>query len=101
METKTTAKLKPSSLAFYWRRQPPLGKCAIMLGYVLLICVALSCLLPLLWMAATSLKEYSRVFTYPPEFLPNPITFANFEKLFTTVPFGRYEIGRASCRERV
>lgn len=79
-----------SEFGFYWRRQSPLGKLAVALGYVMLVFVAVSCLLPLLWMVATSLKEYAKVFTYPPEFIPNPVTLQNYEKLFSSVPFGRY-----------
>lgn len=59
-------------------------------AYLLLFGIAFTCVLPLLWMLATSLKEYSKVFVYPPEFIPNPVTFANYIKLFSTVPFGRY-----------
>lgn len=79
-----------SDFGFYWRRQGPLGKLAVGLGYVMLLLVTISCLLPLIWMVATSLKEYAKVFTYPPEFIPNPITLQNYEKLFSSVPFGRY-----------
>lgn len=62
------------------------------IAYIFLFGIAFTCVLPLLWMLATSLKEYSKVFVYPPEFIPNPVTFANYEKLFSTVPFGRYLI---------
>lgn len=59
-------------------------------AYVLLIFIAFTCVLPLVWMLSTSLKEYSKIFVYPPEFLPNPVTTENYVKLFSTVPFGRY-----------
>lgn len=62
----------------------------LLIAYIFLLGVAFTCVLPLLWMLATSLKEYSKVFVYPPEFIPNPVTFENYVKLFSTVPFGRY-----------
>jgi len=68
------------------------GKLVLALGYIVLLFVAATCLIPLVWMMATSLKEYSKVFTYPPEFIPNPVTFANYQKLFTVVPFLNYMI---------
>lgn len=63
---------------------------SLLLMYLLLIFIAIFCILPFVWMVATSFKEYSKVFVYPPEFIPNPVTFANYEKLFSTVPFMRY-----------
>lgn len=79
-----------SEFSFHWRRLSPFGRVRVSLGYVALIFFAFICLLPLVWMLATSLKEYSKVFVYPPEFLPNPVVLTNYRKLFTSVPFGRY-----------
>ena len=78
--------------AFRFRRLSLLSKVALVLGYVMLIVVAATCLIPLIWMIATSFKEYSKVFIYPPEFIPNPVTLESYIKLFTVVPFLNYLI---------
>lgn len=72
-----------------YKKKFPLSP-GLIVAYIFLLGIAFTCVLPLLWMLATSLKEYSKVFVYPPEFIPNPVTLDNYVKLFSTVPFGRY-----------
>jgi len=59
-------------------------------GYTVLIGVALTMIVPFIWMVTTSLKEPNSAFAYPPQLLPTEINFKNYEMLFTLVPFGRY-----------
>ncbi len=59
-------------------------------GYTILIGVALTMIVPFIWMVTTSLKEPNSAFAYPPQLLPTEINFKNYEMLFTLVPFGRY-----------
>lgn len=61
-----------------------------LLGYAVLIIIALTMVIPFIWMVTTSLKEPNATFAYPPQLLPTEINFANYELLFTRVPFGRY-----------
>ncbi len=60
------------------------------LGYAVLILVALTMIIPFIWMVTTSLKQPNATFSYPPQLLPTEINFSNYEMLFTLVPFGRY-----------
>lgn len=60
------------------------------LGYLVLIAVALSMVVPFLWMVTTSLKPSGAAFAYPPEILPRDLDWSNYRRLFTLVPFGRY-----------
>lgn len=76
-------------MSMKYKKKIPMSP-GLLIAYIFLFGIAFTCVLPLLWMLATSLKEYSKVFVYPPEFLPNPVTFDNYVKLFSTVPFGRY-----------
>lgn len=62
------------------------------LGYAVLIVVALTMVVPFVWMVTTSLKQPNATFSYPPQLLPTEIDFRNYELLFTRVPFGRYFI---------
>ncbi|MDQ6604278.1 MAG: carbohydrate ABC transporter permease [Chloroflexota bacterium] len=46
--------------------------------FVVLVAAALVNLVPFLWMISTSLKPLSKVFAYPPEWIPNPIKWSNY-----------------------
>jgi multiple sugar transport system permease protein len=58
--------------------------------HALLLGGAALMLLPLGWMLSTSLKEAGDVFLYPPAWVPNPVRWANYRDIFTTVPFARF-----------
>jgi len=60
------------------------------LGYATLIAVAALLVLPLYWMLSTSLKSPEQTFAIPPEWIPNPLQWDNFTKVFEEVPFGRF-----------
>lgn len=60
------------------------------LGYLLLVVVALSMVVPFIWMVTTSLKPSGTEFAYPPEIFPTSFEYQNYIKLFTLVPFSRY-----------
>jgi multiple sugar transport system permease protein len=55
-------------------RNPLIGT----LLFVILVAAALVNLVPFLWMISTSLKPLSKVFAYPPEWIPNPIKWSNY-----------------------
>lgn len=60
-------------------------------GWYLLLCgVGILMIIPFIWMLSTSLKESSAVFSYPPEWIPNPIVWENYIKAWQAAPFGRY-----------
>ncbi|MEY2978681.1 MAG: carbohydrate ABC transporter permease [Prochlorotrichaceae cyanobacterium] len=59
--------------------------------YSLLTIVAIVMLLPLLWLTTTAFKSASEnVFAFPPQFLPQHPTLANFVTVWREHPFGRY-----------
>jgi multiple sugar transport system permease protein len=60
------------------------------IAYLLLGLTAISMIFPFYWMVATSLKSESRVFAFPPEWIPNPPLFSNYTYIFTELPFGQY-----------
>jgi multiple sugar transport system permease protein len=61
-----------------------------MLKYVLLTVVSLMILAPFLWMVSTSLKDFSQIFMFPPQWLPSPIAWKNYVDLFANQPFHLY-----------
>ena len=63
----------------------------IALMYALLAGIAISMLLPLLWLISTSFKSGAEnIFEIPPRFWPQEPTFSNFVKVWQAEPFGRY-----------
>jgi multiple sugar transport system permease protein len=60
------------------------------LGYATLIAVAVVLVLPLYWMLGTALKSPQQTFALPPEWIPNPVEWRNFERVFQEVPFARF-----------
>lgn len=46
--------------------------------------------LPFIWMLSTSLKPESEVFHFPPRFIPDTLTVANYINLFQRLNFTRY-----------
>lgn len=58
--------------------------------HLLLILLSITCLLPLIWMISTSFKEQFQVFTYPPEWLPDPWTLKGYQRLFSISPISNW-----------
>ncbi len=58
--------------------------------YLLLSFVAFVVLIPFYWMIITSLKDYSEIFSFPPQWFPNPIKWSNYAELFRDYPYHRY-----------
>src|SRR5699024_12545480 len=59
--------------------------------YSLLILLSLFILGPFLCLISTSLKsDGENIFQYPPQLIPEKITFMNFVKVMDTFPFWRY-----------
>ena len=67
----------------------------IVLGYAGLGAAAAFFLVPLLWIAVTSLKTPDQLFQYPPRWIPDHPTLANYRYLFDKVPIGRYSLNSA------
>lgn len=60
------------------------------LKYTLCIIIAVLMLSPFYWMISTSLKEYSKVLLFPPQWWPNPIVWQNYIDLFRMQPYVKY-----------
>jgi multiple sugar transport system permease protein len=60
------------------------------LGYAILVLVALMMVVPFIWMVSTSLKSPGSEFSYPPQILPTEINLSQYQRLFANLPFARY-----------
>lgn len=54
--------------------------------FVIIALGAATMLVPFLWMISTSLKTASDAFAFPPEWIPNPVDWANFVEVWDVVP---------------
>jgi len=61
-----------------------------LVAYLVLSITAVVSILPFLWMVSTSLKGDGQIFTWPPQLIPDPFVWSNYQKVFEQVPFERY-----------
>jgi multiple sugar transport system permease protein len=62
---------------------------ANILAYVLLTGLGILFALPFFWMLSASLKIESDIWNYPPEWIPNPVRFANYPEALSLMKFPR------------
>jgi multiple sugar transport system permease protein len=58
--------------------------------YGSLVLIAVSMLIPFLWMLSTSLMGEFEVYQFPPRFIPSTFRWSNFAEAMTLQPFGRF-----------
>ncbi len=58
--------------------------------YSCLLLIAISMLVPFLWMLSTSLMSELEVYQFPPRFIPSMLRWSNFAEAMTLQPFGRF-----------
>jgi multiple sugar transport system permease protein len=70
-------------------RIPLSKKIRSIIKHIVLIIVAISMILPFFWMVSTALKTSNNVFSIPPQWIPDPVQWSNFSRVFETIPFLR------------
>jgi len=60
------------------------------LTWIVLVILTIMMLFPLGWMVSTALKERKQIFTYPPQWIPDPILWSNFREAMTVFPFATF-----------
>ncbi len=58
--------------------------------YAFLVAFGVTMILPFLWMLSTSLKETQAVYVFPPKWIPDPVVWASYLKVWSVVPFARF-----------
>lgn len=61
-----------------------------LLLYVVLSLIGVLMLLPLFWLLSTSLKGRGLEFTFPPQWIPEPVVWSNYVEALTILPFGQF-----------
>lgn len=59
---------------------------ATIIAFTLMFLGSLTMVLPFLWMLSTSLKQSRLVFDFPPQWIPNPVDWANYLEVWNIVP---------------
>ncbi len=61
-----------------------MGRAVLYLCFVL---ISIITVFPFLWMLSTSFKTAGNAVLIPPQWIPDPVSYANYPRLFTTLPF--------------
>jgi len=61
-------------------------------AHVCFVLVSIAMLMPFFWLITSSLKRPEQIFVFPPQWIPNPVHWDNYTKLFDTVPVIRYAV---------
>lgn len=69
------------------RKRYPLGR---IVAYIILLAGSLLMLYPFAWLLRSSFMSTAQIFTFPPEWIPDPILWSNFKDSLTIVPFSLY-----------
>lgn len=77
------------------RRRAPAATWAARLGALAMAAGGILLLLPVLWMASTSLKPLDRVFELPVQWIPWPPRWENYAAAWRRFPFDRYFVNSA------
>lgn len=65
-------------------------KIRLILGYLILILIAISMLWPFFEMVNLSFSPNSQIFSYPPKVFSKSFTIGNYLSVFSSIPVGRY-----------
>ncbi len=60
------------------------------ISYSLLMAGAFSMLTPFIWMLITSMMTQKQIFSYPPEFIPDPLYIKNYPDVVKSIPVATY-----------
>ncbi len=58
----------------------------------LLVFMAFLMFAPFVWLVSSSLKSQTQIFSYPPQWIPDPYHWDNYTRALTTKPFGLYVV---------
>jgi ABC-type glycerol-3-phosphate transport system permease component len=79
-----------TTLVQFLRRNTVQNAIRMTLVYGLLIIFACVISIPLVWMIGTSLKTSQQIFTWPIEWIPNPVVWSNYPEALSVRPFSRW-----------
>ncbi len=59
-------------------------------SYVVLVVGSIGFIVPFIWMVTTSLKDQSQIYTFPVQWIPKPVMWENYKRLFEQAPMWTY-----------
>ncbi|WP_191565617.1 carbohydrate ABC transporter permease [Metabacillus idriensis] len=60
------------------------------IAHTFLILISILFLVPFFWMLSTSLKDQTQIFSFPPEWIPSPFKWSNYQEAVEYIPFFSY-----------
>lgn len=60
------------------------------LAHICLIVASAFFIIPFIWLVSTSLKPLTQIFTFPPEWIPKPFLWSNYNRAIEYIPFWTY-----------
>lgn len=60
------------------------------IAHICLIIASFFFIIPFIWLVSTSLKPLTQIFTFPPEWIPNPFLWSNYARAVDYIPFWTY-----------
>jgi len=58
--------------------------------YLMAIIGSIAFIFPFIWVVSTSLKETAQTYTFPPELIPDPVSWRNYYRIWTEIPFSLF-----------
>lgn len=93
MATTQSISTKPA----LFKRQSVINGIRLTLTYLVLTLFAAVISIPLIWIISTSLKVPTQIFTWPIEWIPNPVKFSNYTETLASRPFGTWALNSIIC----
>lgn len=93
MATTQSISTKPA----LFKRQSVTNGIRLTLTYLVLTLFAAVISIPLIWIISTSLKVPTQIFTWPIEWIPNPVKFSNYAEALASRPFGTWATNSIIC----
>jgi multiple sugar transport system permease protein len=82
---------RPVQAITEWRQsRKRLTLIRLVLTYILLIVGGLVMLVPFFWLLSSSLKDPTKIYILPPQWIPDPVRWDNYYRAVTAIPFWHY-----------
>lgn len=72
-----------------WQQAKVRRRVVLAISFALMFLASLTMVLPFVWMLSTSLKSSKMVFSYPPQWIPDPIDWKNYVEIWSIIPLGQ------------
>ncbi|MGQ9632244.1 MAG: carbohydrate ABC transporter permease [bacterium] len=83
------------SAARWWSRKSSRELVGKSVALLIIIPGAIFTLIPFAWMVSSSLKDLGSVYIFPPRWIPRPILWSNYIKVWSAAPFLRFFMNTA------